>query len=78
MAGVEGKGGFGGSKLRIDFSLEVLRADATRHMRTFTPNSKLFTPPDCDHVPMPVPPGGKLEGEPNYACTNGGDCAPDC
>jgi hypothetical protein len=73
MAGVEAKGGFGGSKLRIDFSLEVLRADANTPMRTFTPNSEFYSP-DCDHVPMPVPPGGKLEGEPNYACTNGGDC----
>jgi hypothetical protein len=73
MAGVEAKGGFGGSKLRIDFSLEVLRADASTPMRTFTPNSEFYNP-DCDHVPMPVPPGGKLEGESGYACTNGGDC----
>ncbi len=54
MAGVEAKGGFGGSKLRIDFSLEVLRADASTPMRTFTPNSEFYNP-DCDHVPMPVP-----------------------
>jgi serine/threonine-protein kinase len=25
-------------------------------------------------VPFPVPTGGAVEGEPGYACTNGGDC----
>ena len=73
MSGVGAIGGFGGSKLRIDFSIEVLHADASTPMRTFTPNSEFYSP-DCDHVPMPVPPGGKLEGESGYACTNGGDC----
>jgi hypothetical protein len=73
MSGVGAIGGFGGSKLRIDFSIEVLHADASTPMRTFTPNSEFYSP-DCDHVPMPVPPGGKLEGESGYACTKGGDC----
>jgi hypothetical protein len=73
MAGLAARGGFGGSKLRIDFSLEVLRAPASTPMRTFTPNEEFYRP-DCDHVPVPVPAGGKLEGESNYACTNNGDC----
>src|SRR5690606_274634 len=32
-----------------------------------------FTP-DCDTVSIPVPAGGRLEGEDGYTCTGGGDC----
>lgn len=66
-------GGWGTGKLRVDFSIEVLRADASAPLRTFTPTSEFYAP-DCDHVPFPVPAGGALEGEDGYACSGGGDC----
>jgi hypothetical protein len=66
-------GGWGTGSLRIDFSIEVLAADATTPFRTFTPTGDFFSP-DCDHVPFPVPPGGALEGETGYQCASDGDC----
>jgi serine/threonine-protein kinase len=66
-------GGFGGGRLRIDFSLEVLSADASTPRRAFAPTADFYSP-DCDLVPFPVPPGGALEGEQGYACTQDGDC----
>lgn len=59
--------------MQIDFSIEVLDATPTTPYLTFNPTSDFFTP-DCDHVPMPVPPGGALEGETGYACLSDGDC----
>jgi hypothetical protein len=66
-------GGWGTGTLRIDFSIEVLEADAATPFRTFTPTGDFYSP-DCDHVPFPVPPGGALEGESGYECTSDGDC----
>lgn len=66
-------GGWGTGTLRIDFSIEVLEADASTPFRTFTPTGDFYSP-DCDHVPFPVPPGGALEGESGYQCTSDGDC----
>jgi serine/threonine-protein kinase len=70
---LEGAGGWGGGEMRIDFSIEVLRADAATPMKSFTPTDDFYTP-DCDAAPVPVLPGGALEGEDGYACTNDGDC----
>jgi hypothetical protein len=66
-------GGWGSGQLRIDFSIEVLSADASTPMKTFTPTGDFYSP-DCDHVAMPVPAGGALEGETGYQCVNDGDC----
>jgi serine/threonine-protein kinase len=68
-------GGWGnGDVFQIDFSIEVLRVDgATPDKRTFAPTDDFYDP-DCDNVPMPVPPGGNLEGESGYECTSDGDC----
>jgi hypothetical protein len=65
--------GFGLGRLQIDFSIEVLEADAATPRRTFTPTGDHFTP-DCDIEPVPVPPGGALEGETAYECRSDGDC----
>ena len=73
IAAIQSKGGFGTGQIQIDFSITVQHADASTPMMTFTPTSDFYTP-DCDNVPMPVPPGGALEGETGYACTGGGDC----
>jgi len=51
----------------------VLEADASTPFRAFTRTGDFYSP-DCDHVPMPVPPGGALEGESGYECTTDGDC----
>jgi hypothetical protein len=66
-------GGWGTGSFRIDFSIEVLEANATTPFRTFTPTGDFYSP-DCDHVPFPVPPGGALEGETGYQCASDGDC----
>jgi serine/threonine-protein kinase len=67
-------GGWGNSnKFQIDFSLEVLTADASTPMMTFTPTGDFYTP-DCDLAPVPVPDGGNLEGEDGYECVSDGDC----
>jgi serine/threonine-protein kinase len=59
--------------MRIDFSIEVLEADAATPLRTFETTGDFYSP-DCDEVPMPVPVGGALEGESGYECTTDGDC----
>ena len=66
-------GGWGNGRFQIDFSLEVLEADAATEKRVFEPSGAFYNP-DCDHVPMPVPMGGNLEGESGYACEGDGDC----
>ena len=73
ITGLDRAGGWGTGALRIDFSLEVLRADAGVAARPFT-KTQDFYEPDCDFVPVPVPAGGRLEGETGYSCTSGGDC----
>lgn len=74
IAALSAAGGWGNSnKMQIDFSIDVLTGDATTPYLAFTPTSDFYTP-DCDHVPVPVPPGGDVEGETGYACTGGGDC----
>lgn len=65
--------GWGTGTMRIDYSIEVLDATNTTPDLTFTPTGDFYSP-DCDHVPVPVPPGGALEAEPGYECTNDGDC----
>ncbi|HSN29621.1 MAG TPA: hypothetical protein VLT45_25215 [Kofleriaceae bacterium] len=74
ISALRAAGGWGnGDKMQIDFDLDVLTADASTPMKTFTPTGDFYTP-DCDHVAMPVPVGGNVEGETGYACTNDGDC----
>jgi len=70
---LEDHGGWGTGKMRIDFSIEVLHADATTPQQSFQTTGDFFSP-DCDQVPVPIPPGGALEGEQGYACTSDGDC----
>ena len=65
--------GWGLGRMQIDFSIEVLAADAETPLRAFTPTDDFFSP-DCDLDPVPVPPGGALEGEEGYECRGDGDC----
>src|SRR6185369_16061326 len=74
ISGLAGAGGWGnGNKLQIDFSIEVLRADPSVQPRSFTKTDDFYSP-DCDPDPVPVPPGGSLEGESDYHCASDGDC----
>jgi serine/threonine-protein kinase len=74
ISALRAAGGWGNSdKFQIDFAIDVLTADASTPMRTFTPTSDFYSP-DCDQVQMPVPTGGNVEGETGYACTGDGDC----
>lgn len=63
----------GGDEFRIDFSFELLEADASTPKRSFEATGDFFSP-DCDYVEVPVPEGGQLEGEQGYECTSDGDC----
>jgi hypothetical protein len=74
ISGLAGVGGWGnGNVFQIDFSFHVLHADASVARRSFTPTGDFYDP-DCDPAPIPVPPGGSVEGEADYACAGGGDC----
>jgi serine/threonine-protein kinase len=73
LAGLAAKGGWGTGRVQIDFSIEVLKADASLAARAFTQTGDFYHP-DCDAVPMPVPAVGRLEGETNYTCSEDGDC----
>jgi serine/threonine-protein kinase len=66
--------GWGSGAMQIDFSFDVLHADSSVQPRAFTPAVGYYSP-DCDQVPVPVPPGGAAEGSSNYACdTSRNDC----
>ncbi len=66
-------GGWGTGVMRIDYSIEVLTADESTPLRTFTKTGDFYRP-DCDDAPVPIPAGGALEGESGYECTSDGDC----
>src|SRR5262249_18548794 len=58
IAALTAAGGWGnGNKFQIDFSMDVLTAEASTPHVAFTPTTDFYTP-DCDHVDVPVPPGG--------------------
>jgi serine/threonine-protein kinase len=74
IASIRSAGGWGnGDTMQIDFSLDVLLADEAAPMRSFEPTDDFFEP-DCDHVEMPIPDGGNIEGESGYSCDSDGDC----
>jgi hypothetical protein len=70
---LEGAGGWGFGRFQIDFSMHVLEAKPDTPYRSFEPTDEFYRP-DCDHVKVPVPKGGALEGERGYACSDDGDC----
>jgi serine/threonine-protein kinase len=65
--------GWGIGRFQIDFSLDVLHADAATALQEFVATDDFFQP-DCDRLPVPVPAGGNVEGEDGYACLGDGDC----
>jgi serine/threonine-protein kinase len=74
IATLKAEGGWGnGNRMQVDYEIDVLTADNSTPMRSFTTTGDFFSP-DCDHVPMPVPAGGNVEGNDGYACNSDGDC----
>lgn len=74
IASLRNAGGWGnGDRFQIDFSIEVLTADASTPRMDFVETDDFYSP-DCDHVMMPVPTDGRLEGESGYSCDSDGDC----
>jgi len=74
IASLTAAGGWGNNnRFTIDFTIDVMTASPGTPTRTFTPTSD-FASPDCDQVPVPLPPGGNIEDNTGYACTNPGDC----
>ena len=72
IAGLQAHG-WGSGDFQIDLSIDVLEADSSAPRMEFTPTASFYSP-DCDHVPVPLPEGGNIEGEDGYECTGGGDC----
>src|SRR5690606_34882149 len=73
MAWLQSEGGWGTGAMHIDFGIVVVSADDSAPMREFSPTSNHYSP-DCDMEPVPLPPGGAIEGYDDYACEEGGDC----
>ena len=72
---VDTKGGWGHGKIEINFQFNVLTADASLAPIDFTPITNDFFVGECDTAPIPLPAGGAVEGQSNYACDVGND---DC
>lgn len=70
---LENNGSWGTGQMRIDFSIEVLTADASTPLVPFVATEDHFTP-DCDADPVPLPDDGAIEGESGYRCEGEGDC----
>ena len=67
-------GGWGTGKMRVDFSLRVLQADAKTPFVPFQKGDGFYEA-DSDKVSVfPLPPGGGIEGRTDYQCPNRGDC----
>lgn len=71
-----------GQRFRIDgpsdepdslYGITVLTADDDTTHSDFSETDDFYSP-DCDHVPVPLPQGGAIEGEAAYACDGDGDC----
>jgi serine/threonine-protein kinase len=65
--------GWGFGRLQIDFSLDVLCAEASTQRRAFEQTDDFYQG-ECDVESVPVPSDGHLEGESGYQCEGDGDC----
>jgi serine/threonine-protein kinase len=74
IAWLEDAGGWGTGSFRIDFSIDVVDADASAPTVELVKNPGYYHG-DCDDSgSVPLPPGGTVEGYPDYQCLSGGDC----
>lgn len=68
---IAGIGSWGaGGKFLIDFSILFMHDDGTAPTQKFT----IDYADESQSDPVPIPPGGAVEGESGYTCTGGGDC----
>ncbi len=70
-------GGWGTGRMRVDFSFNVLEANAkSPRVAVVHHSSGKYYLPDCDEGVdnFPLPEGGAIEGESGYTCTSKGDC----
>jgi serine/threonine-protein kinase len=71
---LESNSGWGTGNLRIDFSIDVVDADAAAPTVDLVQNPVYYSP-DCDASgSVPLPAGGTVEGNDGYQCLSGGDC----
>lgn len=72
----------GSQRFRIDgpsdvpndiYGITVLSAGSDTERVDFSESGDFYSP-DCDHVPIPLPASGAIEGEQSYACESDGDC----
>ena len=71
---LEAAGGWGFGRLQIDFSIDVVDADALAPKVALVPNPGYYDG-DCEPAgSVPLPAGGTVEGNPGYQCISGGDC----
>ena len=67
-------GGWGTGRMRVDFAMRVLQADAKTPFVPFHPGSGFYAA-DSDKVSvLPLPAGGGVEGHTDYLCPEQGDC----
>jgi serine/threonine-protein kinase len=77
--------GWGLGKMQIDFSIAAVDVPAGTTKLTYATDNNFYSSPDCDTAPIPVVPGGAVEGSlgiftspfSGYACPDfagGGDC----
>jgi serine/threonine-protein kinase len=63
MVGHSGPNGWGnGGKMQIDFSIVAVDVPANTPKRTYAMANGFYYVPDCDTAPVPVVPGGAVEG----------------
>ncbi len=82
IATLMGLGGFGNTRLQIDFSNHVLYADDDTPLANLISipgggSGNGYYLPDCDALgtPIPLPEDGAIEGQSDYSCNNlAGDC----
>jgi hypothetical protein len=68
-------GGWGHGRMQIDFSMRVLKADASTPTVPFHPGDQFYSPDSDSPKTVPLPSGGGLEGGTGYQCNiDEGDC----
>jgi serine/threonine-protein kinase len=68
-------GGWGTGRMRVDFSIRVMQADATTPVVPFVKGPDFYSADSDTILTFPLPAGGGIEGQSGYQCDIGeGDC----
>jgi serine/threonine-protein kinase len=65
---LEHAGGWGTGRMRVDFAMRVLQANASTPMVPFRPSSDFYRDASDLVSSVPLPPGGGVEGKRDYHC----------